>query len=51
MKIKKLITHLLIIIYNKTKISEKFIKEKIFILGNKQEKLNKLKQAQFFVCY
>jgi len=36
-------------IYNKTKISEKFIEEIIFILEKKQEKLNKLKQANFFI--
>tara|TARA_B100000989_G_scaffold298400_1_gene287509 strand:- start:2371 stop:3306 length:936 start_codon:yes stop_codon:yes gene_type:complete len=36
-------------IYNKTKISLKFIEEIIIILENKQKKLNKLKQANFFI--
>lgn len=36
-------------IYSKTKISVKFIEEIIFILENKQKRLNKLKQANFFI--
>ena len=36
-------------IYNKTKISVKFIEEIIIILKNNQKKLNKLKQANFFI--
>ena len=36
-------------VYNKTKISVKFIEEIIIILDNKQKKLNKLKQANFFI--
>ena len=36
-------------IYKKTKISVKFIEEIILVLENKQKKLNKLKQANFFI--